>query len=140
MAILLYHYSIFTMGLPLIAFFANLMVMGWAIGLMVVALVLRFGLGMEGLAWAIIFAFAPLSGIYYPISILPEWLRPVSLALPSSHVFEGMRGVMNEQVFKADHFLDAVWLNTAYLGFGVGVFLYTFQIARKRGLLLQMGE
>ena len=140
LAILFYQYSIFDMGLPLLAFFTNLLVMGWAIGLLVVALVLRFGLGMEGLAWAIIFAFAPLSGIYYPVSVLPEWIRPISLALPSSHVFEGMRAIVNDHVFLTDHFFAAVWLNLAYLAIGLVVYLYTFKIARKRGLLLQMGE
>ncbi len=32
LAIPLYHYSIFAMGLPLVAFFAVLMAMGWALG------------------------------------------------------------------------------------------------------------
>jgi ABC-2 type transport system permease protein len=140
LAIVLYQYSIFDMGLPLLAFFANLMAMGWAIGLMVVALVLRYGLGVEGLAWAVIFAFAPLSGIYYPVAVLPAWLRPVAWALPSSHVFEGMRAVMRGQAFPLGHFVSAAGLNLLYLGVGFGLYLYAFHVARKRGLLLQMGE
>jgi ABC-2 type transport system permease protein len=140
LAILFYRYSIFEMGLPLLAFFANLMVMGWAIGLMVVALVLRFGLGAEGLAWAILFAVAPFSGVYYPLSVLPDWLRPVALALPSSHVFEGMRAVVREHVFQWDSFVAAVGLNFLYLIAGLTLFLAAFHGARQRGLLLQMGE
>ena len=140
LAILLYEYSIFDLGLPLLAFFVNLIVMGWSIGLMVVAMVLRWGLGAEGLAWAIIFAFAPLSGIYYPIATLPEWLQGIALSLPSAHVFEGMRATMQEHHFSTDHFWAAVGLNVIYLGLGVGVLLLGFHIARKRGLLLQMGE
>jgi len=140
LAIVLYHYSIFDMGLPLLAFFANLMVMGWAIGLMVVALVMRCGLGAEGLAWALIFAFAPLSGIYYPISVLPGWLQEVAWCLPSSHVFEGMRAVLREHVFPMQHFWAALGLNLLYLLLGLGLYLLSFYIARRRGLLLQMGE
>lgn len=140
LAVVLYRYSIFDMGLPLLAFFTNLMVMGWSIGLMVVALVLRYGLGAEGLAWAIIFAFAPLSGIYYPVSTLPEWLQGVALSLPSAHVFEGMRATLQEQRFAADHFWLAVGLNAVYLTFGIGLLLFGFHLARKRGLLLQIGE
>ena len=86
LAIVFYHYSIYTLGLPLIAFFVNLMVMGWGIGLFVSALVLRFGLGAESMAWFLIFAIAPFSGIYYPVSALPEWLHPIAWALPSSYV------------------------------------------------------
>jgi ABC-2 type transport system permease protein len=140
LAILLYHYSIFDLGLPLLAFFANLLVMGWSIGLMVVALVLRYGLGAEGLAWAVIFAVAPVSGIYYPISVLPEWLRPLALSLPSSHVFEGMRAVARDHVFPMDSFWAAVGLNAVYLSVGVMLYLSAFRVARRRGLLLQMGE
>ncbi|MFM8330639.1 MAG: ABC transporter permease [Candidatus Methylumidiphilus sp.] len=140
LAVALYQYSIFDMGLPLLAFFANLLAMGWAIGLMVAALVLRYGLGVEGLAWAIIFAIAPVSGVYYPISVLPGWLQPVAWGLPSSHVFEGMRAVMHGQAFPLDHFFYAAGLNVAYLLAGLAIYLYTFHIARRRGLLLQMGE
>ena len=55
LALTLYHYNLFSMGLPLVAFFCNLLVMGWAIGLLVSALILRFGQGAESLAWAVIF-------------------------------------------------------------------------------------
>ena len=45
LAIPLYHYSVFEMGLPLIAFFVNLLIFGAAVGLAVSGLVLRCGLG-----------------------------------------------------------------------------------------------
>lgn len=140
LAIPLYHYSIFDMGLPLLAFFANLLIFGAAIGLAVSGLVLRFGLGAESLAWVAIFAFAPISGIYYPIAVLPEWLQPIALALPSAQVFEGMRSVLIDDVFPLDRLFYAVGLNVLYLTAGIGAFLYAFHIARRRGLLLQMGE
>jgi ABC-2 type transport system permease protein len=140
LAIPLYHYSIFDMGLPLLAFFVNLLVMGWAIGLLVSAMVLRYGLGAENLAWVAIFAVAPVSGIYYPVSVLPDWLRVVADLLPASHVFEGMRAVLFEQRFRFDLLINAVLLNVVYLSFGVAVFLSVFRAARRRGLLLNVGE
>jgi ABC-2 type transport system permease protein len=140
LAIPLYHYSIFSLGLPLLAFFANLLVMGWAIGLLVAGLVLRYGLGAENLAWVAIFAVAPVSGIYYPIATLPEWLQWVAAALPASHVFEGMRAVLFEQVFPVHLLVKAVALNALYLALGVAAFLGVFRVARERGLLLNMGE
>ena len=140
LAIPLYHYSIFTLGLPLLAFFVNLLAMGWALGLMICALILRHGLGAESMAWAAIFVLAPVSGVYYPVSVLPGWLQYVSWALPSAHCFEGMRGVMIEGVFHLDHFLAAVALNAVYIFIGAVVFLYAFRVARRRGALLQTGE
>lgn len=140
LAIPLYHYSIFELGLPLVAFFANLLLFGTAMGLAVSGLVLRYGLGAESLAWIAVFAFAPISGIYYPISVLPGWLQPIALALPPAHVFEGMRAVALEGVFPTGHLLWAVGLNAVFLAAGLTAFLYAFRLARHRGLLLQMGE
>ena len=140
MAIPLYHYSIFTLGPPLIAFFALLLVMGWGLGLIIGALLLRHGLGAESLAWLAVFLLAPASAVYYPVSVLPVWLQYVSWALPSAHVFEGMRWVMLQGIFRLDHFIWALALDIVYTAFGAVVFLYAFRQARRRGALLQMGE
>ncbi|MBA2491361.1 MAG: ABC transporter permease [Gammaproteobacteria bacterium] len=140
LAIPLYHFSLFSLGLPLIAFFANLLVLGWAIGIMIASLVLRFGLGAESLAWVAIFALAPVSGIYYPIATLPDWLLPVSYALPSSYVFEGMRAVLMEERFPVDLLIYAIALNTVYLVAAIWLFQTLFQHARRDGQLLHIGE
>lgn len=140
LAIPLYNYSIFGLGLPLVAFFANLLVMGWWIGLLVAGLVLRYGLGAESLAWVAVFAVAPLSGIYYPISVLPDWLQPVAWALPSSHVFEGMRALIFHHRVDMQMLAAAAGLNLLYLSLGVTVFLAVFRRARRSGLLLHIGE
>jgi ABC-2 type transport system permease protein len=138
-AILLYEYSIYDLGLPLLAFFVNLMVMGWAFGLVVCGLLFRWGLGAESVAWFAIFAIAPISGIYYPISELPSWAQAIAMALPPAHVFEGMRAVMFQGVFRTDLFLYASGLNALYVTIGVVAFLYAFGVARRRGLILNSG-
>ncbi len=140
LAIPFFGYSVFALGLPLAAFFANLIVLGWSLGLLIVALILRYGMGAEGLAWIVVFMLAPVSAVYYPVSVLPSWLQPVSLALPSAHVFEGMRALVFEGVLRWDHLAWAVGLNALYMAAGVGVFLYAFRQARVRGALLQTGE
>jgi len=139
-AIPLFQYSIFSLGLPLLAFFTNLIVMGWAIGLLVSGIVLRYGLGAESMAWIAIFAVQPISGVYYPIETLPVWLQYVAAILPSSHVFEGMRSVLFDHTFRVDLLLHAVLLNVAYLAAGFVSFLAFFKVARVRGQLLHVGE
>ena len=47
---------------------------------LVTALILLLGLGAESLAWLIVFLFAPISAIYYPVDVLPTALQ--WLALP----------------------------------------------------------
>ncbi len=136
----LFHYSVLDLGLPLVAFFTNLIVMGWAIGLVVSGIVLRYGLGAESMAWIAIFAVQPVSGVYYPVAVLPEWLQVVAYFLPSSHVFEGMRAVLFEGRFRADLLAQAALLNALYLSVGIAAFLAFFRAARIRGQLLHVGE
>ena len=137
---LLFRYSIFSLGLPLLAFFTLLLAFGWSIGLAVSAMILRWGLGAEELAWAAIFLVAPVSGVYYPIAVLPQWLQWIAWVLPSAHVFEGMRAVLLEGVFPWQHFWAAVGLDLIYLGIGVAIFQWAIRYARRHGKLLQMGE
>ena len=80
LSVAFFGFSVYSLGIPLAGFFATLLVMGWSVGLVVSGLVLRWGLGAESLAWVSLFALAPLSGIYYPVSVLPGWLQPVALA------------------------------------------------------------
>ena len=137
---LLFRYSIFSLGFPLLAFFVNLLMFGWAIGLAVSALILRWGLGAEELAWAAIFLFAPVSGVYYPIAVLPHVLQTIAWSLPSAYVFEGMRGVLLDGRFDWTLWQTAFVLNFVYIGVGAALFRWAVGYARNRGLLLQMGE
>jgi ABC-2 type transport system permease protein len=140
LAMPMYHYSIFSLGLPLIAFFFLLIVMGWALGLAIGALLLRHGLGAESLAWLAAFLLAPASAVYYPVSVLPHWVQIWAACLPSAHVFEGMRTVMFEHRFALGHFVAAAALDAVYLVIGAVLFLDAFEAARRSGSLLQQGE
>jgi len=80
------------------------------------------------------------SAVYYPVTILPPALQLVAMALPSSHVFEGMRAVMFDHVFRWQDFFAAAALNVLYLALGGVAFLYAFRDARRRGALVQVGE
>ena len=114
LAYLLYAFNLFALGPVVVLFFANLMVMGWWVALGVVSLILRHGAGAEALAWSVLFGLTPFSAVFYPVSVLPLALQPVALALPSAHVFEGMRaalvGVVRWDQLAWAFGLNAVWL------------------------------
>jgi ABC-2 type transport system permease protein len=140
LAYLLYAYNLFSLGPVLVLFFANLMLMGWWVALGVVSLILRHGMGAETLAWSVLFGLTPLSAVFYPVSVLPRAIQPISLALPSTHVFEGMRAVLHDGTIRWDQLalaaaLNAIWLIAASL-----VFARQFRVARQRGALLSIGE
>lgn len=140
LAIPFYGFSIFTLGIPLLAFFFNLLIMGCALGLLVTAMILRFGLAAENMAWFLVFLLAPFSCVYYPVTVLPGWAQAIAWALPSTHVFEGMRASLFDGIFRWDHFAAAIGLNAVLCLIGIGVYLFSFARARKLGLLLQVGE
>ena len=140
LAIWFFDFSVYSLGLALAAFFVNLIATGWAMGLFVSGLILRFGMGAETLAWALVFPLEPLSGVYYPLSTLPHWLEVFAYILPTSYVFEGMRAVMMQHTARWDLLLIAAGLNLLYLAAACLWFRRMFDAARRRGMLLQLGE
>jgi ABC-2 type transport system permease protein len=139
-AIPLFGFNIYGMGLALPVFFTNLILTSWAVGIFVSGLVLRNGMGAENLAWTIMFIFLPLTAVYYPVTVLPEWLQWISWLLPPTYVFEGMRALLIDKVFRADLMLQAFALNLVWFALAVVAFLRLLQSARREGSLLQTGE
>jgi ABC-2 type transport system permease protein len=136
----LYSFNLFSMGPVLILFAANLMVMGWAVSLGVVSLILRHGAGAEALAWSVLFGLTPFSAVFYPVAILPGWVQPVALALPSAHVFEGMRGALAYGTIEWGQLAWAIGLNILWMAGAIALFSRQFRAARTRGALLSIGE
>ncbi len=140
LAYLLYAFNLFAMGPVVVLFFANLMIMGWWVSLGVVSLILRHGAGAEALAWSVLFGLTPFSAVFYPVSVLPAVIRPIAWALPSSHVFEGMRAVLADGTVRWDHLTAAFALNAVWMAVMLGMFVLQFRRARTRGALLSIGE
>lgn len=140
LAFLLFGFNLWAMGLPLVLFFLNLIVTAWAVSLVVAGLVLRHGLGAEGLAWTAIFVMMPLSAVFYPVAVLPEPIQWLALSVPSSYVFEGMRALVIDNVFRGDLMLWAAGLNVIYFAAAVAIFLRVLESARVAGSLLSTGE
>ena len=94
LAIILYKTNIFSLGLYLIPFIVSLTLTGWAVGLFVSGLIIRYGMRIQTFAWGGIALLSPFSGVYYPISTLPIWAQKVAMFVPTSYIFEGMRSVI----------------------------------------------
>ncbi|MGB6538198.1 MAG: ABC transporter permease [Xanthobacteraceae bacterium] len=140
LAIAFFGFNIYALGLALVAFFFNLMLTAWAIGIFVSGLILRNGMGAENFAWSIMFLFMPLTCVYYPVTTLPVWLQPVAWMLPPTYVFEGMRALLIHKVFRPDLMLDALGCNVVLFAVGVTGFLLLLRSARRNGSLMQTGE
>lgn len=135
-----YSFNMLLIGLSLFPFILNLIILGWAIGIFTTAVILRFGQQAEVLAWGIAFLFQPVSAVFYPVSVLPEFLQTIAGYVPASYVFEGMRTVVSGGPFPVEELLWAVSLNVVYLIAAIGFFYGLFHSARKRGMLGKIGE
>jgi len=140
LAYLFFGFNLLGLGLPVAAFFANLIFFGWAIGLTASGVVLRYGLGAESFAWVAVFFFLPLCCVYYPLATLPEWLQHISASLPPTQVFEGLRALMIDNDFRGDLMLKALLLNVMYFTGAYLLFRYFLRQARINGSLMQIGE
>ena len=140
LALFLFHFNFYSLGLPLIAFFCNLIFTSWAVGIFVSGLVLRHGLGAESIVWTLMFALMPLACVYYPVHVLPPWLQYVSWTLPPTYVFEGMRALLTDGVFRTDLMISALVINAVLLVASFAAFLALLRSARRNGSLLGGGE
>jgi ABC-2 type transport system permease protein len=82
----------------------------------------------------------PVICVYYPVTVLPAWLQWIAWALPPTYVFEGMRALVLEGVFRPALMIEALALNALYFSAAVAVFLALLNSARRIGSLLQTGE
>jgi ABC-2 type transport system permease protein len=139
-AYFLYQFNVFGLGPVLLLFFINLLFMGWWIALGIVSLLFRYGAGAEALAWTIAFGITPVAGVFYPVSALPHWLQPVALALPSAHIFEGMRTALLDHRIAWGQLGAAGALNLFWMLLAIGIFAGQFRAARIRGALISIGE
>lgn len=135
-----FGYSIYTLGLPLLAFFVILQMFSWSIGLAMSGLVMRVGQSAETFAWAAVFILMPVSGVYYPVGVLPHWLQVIAWGVPTSYVFEGMRSILAEGQVHWDLMAIAFGLSIVYLVVGFQVFQWFFRLSRRAGSLLGQGE
>ena len=139
-AVLFFDLQIAQQALALSLCLGCLLVFGWAVGLLANGLVLRFGLGAEEIGWAVVFLIGPLSGAYYPISVLPSWLQTVAYALPTAWAFEAMRTALIEGRIAWHLLAISMLLNLLYFVVCGFLFWRFVESGRERGLLLQMGE
>jgi ABC-2 type transport system permease protein len=103
-----------------------------------VAVILRFGHAAEALIWGTPFLLQPLSAAFYPVSVLPPFLRGIALALPTTHVFEGMRATLATGRPQLSPLVPAFALNAVYLA-GAGLFFgWMIRRVREKGYLARL--
>lgn len=125
---------------PLALFYLGLTVTAAVVGIVVCALAFRFGGRAHVGATSLVSVLILLSGIYYPVDVLPDPLRTVSAAIPLTHFLEYFRSFYGFPPH-TDHPLAAGYaLVTAYLALATLALVGALRHAKKSGILLKMSE
>ncbi|MDG2170848.1 MAG: ABC transporter permease [Opitutales bacterium] len=138
MAWALYAFNLYAFSWNLIPFFIMLMVFGFSLGILSVALILRWGQAAESLAWAVPFMIQPFSAVFYSVDTLPSFMQTVAWCFPSTYIFEGMREFIRTGVMDWSAILISAALNVVYLALAAAIFIWMFAKARKLGLLTKI--
>ena len=136
----LFGISLLDLGLPLGFLFVSLYIFGITLGIFVSAGLMRFGPSFENIAWSTLFLLAPFGCIYYPIETLPEVFQSIAYALPLVYIFEETRNILINQSVNYENIMQALYLNALYLIIAISVFYYSFDKARDKGTLINIGE
>jgi ABC-2 type transport system permease protein len=133
-AFILYKYAFFQFGWWLIPVVINLIITGWAAGFCVAAIIIRFGMKVQTIAWGGAYLLAPFSAIYYPLSILPHWAQKIALFFPTSYIFEAMRQHIFTGTISLEKIIISFALNALYLILSIWFFVLMFKKSKKLGL------
>jgi ABC-2 type transport system permease protein len=129
----LYTINVLVLGWWILPFLISLLMTGWWTGLIVSGLIIRFGHQIQSLAWTGVALLVPFSAVYYPVSSLPLWAQKISRVIPSSYVFESMRGFLTNQQILLPQLGISFLLNFIYLFLSIVFFKYCFRKSQQLG-------
>jgi ABC-2 type transport system permease protein len=82
------------------------------------------------------------SGVYYPISVLPDWMEPLATVSPATYVLEGMRAALlagTPTAALGPWPIPTVVLGILTLPIGIAIFGWGERYAKRTGRLKRSG-
>ena len=137
LAYAMYGLQISSFGFYLIPCAIGLTIFGWSLSLLVQSCILRFGHTAEVFIWAVATLFQPLSCVFYPLAILPDWAQKIAVLIPSTFLFENMRNTMAGNAVNINEILISFTLNIVYFMLSAWFFKRSFDYSKDSGLLIK---
>ena len=133
---LLYSFNILEVGGLSVGLLVMMLVMfGWVLGMLIGGFIFRFGSRIQVVAWSVTWIIQPFSCVFYPLSALPEWAQKIAIVLPTTHIFEAFRAIINGSGIPWNGILysfSAIFVLLFLAGF---YFYKSIERARQTGLL-----
>jgi ABC-2 type transport system permease protein len=93
-AAVFFGFNLGSVGWGLVPIVGILLLIGFALSMLVIGLLLRYGQSAEILAWASTFLILSLSGVFNPVETIPGALQPLARVLPTTHAFRAARELL----------------------------------------------
>jgi ABC-2 type transport system permease protein len=111
-------------------------------GIMAAVLPLLFPERGEEMTFVISSILLLVSGVYYPISVLPDWMEPIATISPATYVLAGMRAALLEgtpTLALGPAILPILVLGALSIPIGIAVFSWGERYAKRTGRLKRSG-
>ena len=123
--------------LPVLIFLAGVFATAAVIGITVCISILTFGQKADVAAWSLSGLILLVSGIYYPVDVLPPVLQMFARAVPLTYFLEYYRSIF---IPGPHHLATGIFLAVFYLVLGLVLFDRAIDRARRTGILLRLSE
>ncbi len=124
-------------ALMVLVFLAGVFSVAALIGMIVCISILLFGQKADVAAWSLSGVIMLISGIYYPVNVLPEELQQLARAVPLTYFLEYYRSAYG---FGGHDVITGWVLVVVYMLTGLIVLEKAIEMARKTGILLRLSE
>jgi ABC-2 type transport system permease protein len=130
----LYAVNVFALGWWLILFFLSATITGWWVGFISAGIVLRHGPKVQTVIWTLPGILLPFSAVYFPVDKLPAFLQLISLMIPTTHIFETMRAVIQSQPISVENLVFSFVMNITILALTMWYFAKSHAYSKNLGL------
>lgn len=129
-----FHFNMLAIGwVPLLLTFLVFSIFAFAVAVVVLGLIFRYGTRIQALSWSLITIVQPFSAAFFPLADMPRILQLFAYLFPSTYGFEGARyGLLHHEVAWGT-FGVGLLLASLYCIFSIFIFQYLYTQSRDTG-------
>lgn len=131
LAIILQQWQVFAL------LFMSTLIASLALSVFIAGAMVALGREYSFLAWTAMQIFILLSAPFYPVSIFPDFIKPLVLVMPYTHIFEATRAIISEPAGLSIA-LPGFYVAAAYFLVSLPFYKYIFIKARQKGWLVRL--
>lgn len=132
---LFFSINLFSLGWILIPFTFVLMCAGIALGILISAFFLRWGMQMHVVRWTLPASILVISATFFPLDFFPPWVQYIAQLLPTTYIFQAIRQATMLNIYDWNSVLIASLLAVVYLIGAIALFFYYFKCSKEKGLV-----